>query len=242
MTKKSVLGDLNINYKNRNTQPFKLLKEIERDFGLKQLIDKPTRITSTTSTTIDLILTDSNYISSSGVLDICISDHLPIYCLKKKAREHNPKKVVKGRSYKNYEKVDFQRDVINDSRWGKFWEEVYDVDVMWKIFHEIIVEHANYYCPIVNMYVNENCPYWFSRDLIEEINHKNALYKETKGSGKEQDWDKLKNHKNVLKGLIFKAKNNYVTEQLDININDSKKMWKNISSLSGLGRNKAAKG
>ena len=113
---------------------------------------------------------------------------------------------------------------------------------MWKIFHEIIVEHASYHCPIVNMYVNENCPYWFSRDLIEEINHKNALYKLAKASGKEQDWEKFKNHRNVVKGLIFKAKNYYVMEQLDININDSEKMWKNISALSGLGRNKATIG
>ena len=191
---------------------------------------------------VTLILTDCNHISSSGELDICISDHLPIYCIKKKAQEHNPKKAIKGRSYRHYEKVNFQNDIINDDRWKKFWDESSEVDVMWKIFHEIIVEHASYHCPIVNMYVNENCPYWFSRDLIEEINHKNALYKLAKASGKEQDWEKFKNHRNVVKGLIFKAKNNYVMEQLDININDSKKMWKNISALSGLGRNKATIG
>ena len=92
------------------------------------------------------------------------------------------------------------------------------------------------------MYVNENCHYLFSRDPIEEMNHKNALYELAKGSGKEEDWEKFKNHRNLVKGLIFKAKNNHVTEQLDLNINDSKKMWKNISALSGLGRNKATIG
>ena len=93
-----MFGDLNINYKSRNTQPFKLLKEIERDFGLKQLINNPTRVTSTSSTIIDLILTDCDQISSSGVLEVYISDHLPIFYVRKKTRGHNPKKVIKGRS------------------------------------------------------------------------------------------------------------------------------------------------
>ena len=39
----TVIGDLNINYKTTNTTPFRLLKEIERDFGSKQLITAPTR-------------------------------------------------------------------------------------------------------------------------------------------------------------------------------------------------------
>ena len=234
----TVVGDLNINYNTRNTSPFKLLKEIERDFGLKQLITKPTRITPTSSTPIDLILTDSNNIMSSGVLDICISDHLPIFYIRKKTREHNPKKKVKGRSYKRYEKDNYQHDIINDNRWTKFWDESSNVDIMWDVFHEIIVDHASQHCPVIDLYVNEKCPYWFSRDLIEEINYKNFLYKQAKCSGKTDDWDKFKNQKNLVKGLIFRAKNNYVTEQLDTNLNDSRKLWKNISVLSGLGRNK----
>ena len=67
---------------------YRLLKEIERDFGLKQLITKATRITANTLTLIDFILTD---ISSTKVLDICISDYLPIYYVKKKVRENNKK-------------------------------------------------------------------------------------------------------------------------------------------------------
>ena len=66
----TLMGDLNINYKNRNSTSFKLLKEIEQDFGLKQLIKDPTRITLKSSTLIDLILTDCTCVSVSGVLDM----------------------------------------------------------------------------------------------------------------------------------------------------------------------------
>ena len=110
---------------------------------------------------------------------------------------------------------------------------------MWNIFYDIIVDHANSHCPLVNMYVNEKCPYWFSRDLIEEINYKNSLYRKAKTSGIEEDWLSFKLQRNVVKGLIFRAKYSYVKEQLDLNLNDSRKLWKNVSALSGLGKDKA---
>ena len=225
----TVLGDLNVNYKNRNSAPFKLLKEIERDFGLRQLIEKQTRITLTLSTIIDLILTDCPHVSKSGTLDIYISDHLPIYYVRKKARECNPKKTIFGRSYKHYVKEDFQADIIDDMSWRNFWDAGPDVNMLWDVMLTIILYHANVYCPTVKMYVNENCPYWFSRDLIEEINHKNYLYRKAKASSKEEDWAIFKTQKNLTKRLIFSAKDIYINEQIDQNFNDSKKLWKNVN-------------
>ena len=79
-----IMVDFNINYKLIHSHPFKLLKEIERDFGVKQIIDKDTRITARSFTLIDLILTDCQNIQESCVLNICISDHCAFYMVKKK--------------------------------------------------------------------------------------------------------------------------------------------------------------
>ena len=238
----TIMGDLNINHKNRNCLPFRLLKEIERDFGLKQLINQATRITRNSSTLIDIMLTDCNQVSNSGILDIYISDHLPIYYVRKKGRERNPKKVIGGRSYKHYVKEDYQHDIINDVRCRDFWDLHTDVDALWSLIHEIIDEHANYHCPMVDMYVNENCPYWFSRDLIEKINYKNVLYRKAKQTGTDEDWNNFKYQRNVRKSLIFRAKDSYIKEQFDVNLNDSKKLWRNVSSLTGLGKNRLKEG
>ena len=176
----TIMGDLNINYKLRNSSPFKILKDIEREFGLKQLINEPTRITSRSATLIDLILTDSVHIVHSGVMNVSISDHQPVYYIKKKQREHNPKKVVMGHSYKNYDKDMYQADISMHQRWGDFWEPGLDVNVLWDIMLEIIEDCANTHSPYVKMYVNENCPYWYSKELIEEINFKKHLYRKAK--------------------------------------------------------------
>ena len=238
----TVMGDLNINYKNRNSAPFKLLKEIECDFGLKQLIETGTRITSQSATVIDLILTDCVHVSDSGVLNIYISDHLPVYYVRKKSRERNTKKMVTGRSYKKNVKTDYQNDVRDHINWEDYWINGQNVNQLWDVFGIIWYACADVHCPVVKMYVNDICLYWYSRELIEEINFKNHLYRKSKATQSTDDWSKFQVQKNVTKRLLFLAKDNYVNEQIELNQNDSKKLWRNINTLTGLGKNKSASG
>ena len=75
-------------------------------FDLSQLISNPTRITSTTSTILDLILmSDPITINKCGVSDLGVSDHFLIYCTCKcKKIPVNDHNGVKLRSFKNYTK------------------------------------------------------------------------------------------------------------------------------------------
>ena len=77
-----ILGDLNINYlKPSNHFNVKTLLTI---WGLEQLIKQATRITTDTSTLIDVILTNrQNNISSSHIIPISFSDHDLIACIRK---------------------------------------------------------------------------------------------------------------------------------------------------------------
>ena len=66
-------------------------------YGLSQLTDCLTRITSNTSTLIDHILTNTQEnISQSGVINTAISDHSLIYCTRKipKAKYNRYKKIT----------------------------------------------------------------------------------------------------------------------------------------------------
>ena len=86
-----LLRDLNINYNLRHTQPFRLTKNYECQFNLSQEINTSTRITKNSSTCIDLVFTNMEYIVSKGTLDIQTSDHLPVFIVKK--RKGNIQKV-----------------------------------------------------------------------------------------------------------------------------------------------------
>ena len=79
-----IMGDLNINLLHPNFTGSKQLKELCRDFNLTQLIETPTKITQATKTLLDIIITNMNFIKVSGVHDYVISDHLPVFGVRKK--------------------------------------------------------------------------------------------------------------------------------------------------------------
>ena len=79
-----MMGDMNVNYKNKTSVEYKKLNFFIRSNGLSQLITSTTRNTDKTKSLLDLILTNSKYISLSGTLDHFISDHQPVFAVKKK--------------------------------------------------------------------------------------------------------------------------------------------------------------
>ena len=73
-------------------------------FGLKQLIEVPTRVTCSTSIIIDHILASfPDRVSQQGVIDVGLSDHQIIYCTRKISRvKRGMLKQIRYLSLKNY--------------------------------------------------------------------------------------------------------------------------------------------
>ena len=74
----SVLGDLNCNMLKDNREQ-KALSDVSRELNRTLVINTPTRITNNCQSLIDVICTSSpSLLRNSGVLNIPISDHLPV--------------------------------------------------------------------------------------------------------------------------------------------------------------------
>ena len=116
-----ILGDFNIDYKNKKSINYKNIKFFERSNSLDQLVCTTTRNTKTTSSLLDIIFTNVKHIKEAGTLDSFLNDHQPIFLLKKKERTTGKiEQQFEGRSYKNYDK---QRFVDNISQnWDPFNE------------------------------------------------------------------------------------------------------------------------
>ena len=95
-----IFADFNIDYNRTDNRDIKSLLNI---FGLKQVITKTTRTTETSSTLIDLIITNCpKNITNKGVFPNSIADHDMIACSRKINNICFNQKTIKCRNYTNY--------------------------------------------------------------------------------------------------------------------------------------------
>ena len=124
-----ILGDFNVNmyHNNRyivpddNTISSKFLSHDVKNYhqfytmhGLKQLIQSPTRLTCSTLTLIDYILTSApSRVSQKGVINVGVSDHQLIFCTRKISRikTGGTHKYLNFRSLKSYT-ADYYKEAL----------------------------------------------------------------------------------------------------------------------------------
>ena len=235
-----IMGDLNVNYRERHCKDFESLKEFERTHNLVQLIKDPTRITLKSKSTIDLIWTNMLHVCDSGVMQTILSE--PVYVIKKKERECKEFKYCYGRSYKWYDKNVFTEDIRNHWKWEEFWHCDGNPELLWEIMECIISECAENHCPIRRMKFRENSPSWLSKEIIDELYLKDDLYKHAMSTGKVYDWEIFRIQNRLVKRLILEAKEEYTKDLLEQNEGNPRKFWRCMNEISGLGKNKKKNG
>ena len=120
-----VLGDFNINWRDKKSPATRELETTTAIFGLKPQIKGSTRLGLTNgmvkSSCIDNIFTNSEEIRIAKVLDWNLSDHLVVAVQGKRIRSKIKKVNFRGRSYRNYDKERLQEELINN-KWAGFYE------------------------------------------------------------------------------------------------------------------------
>ena len=92
-------GDLNLDRLRPERTEGKILLSLEEVYGLECLIKDPTRITPTSETLLDVILTNKpELFKTSGVLNPEMSDHHLVYWIMKERVSQHERKVVTFRS------------------------------------------------------------------------------------------------------------------------------------------------
>ena len=205
------------------------------DFGycysLEQLISVPTRITESTATLIDHVLTNSSHnIIHSGVIEMSLSDHALIYCTQKttklESKKHNKLNI---RTMKNYIAENFIEllNKIDFSSYQTFsCENKVYLDFITKLLTVI-----DTLCPSKKIRINGNTKAWFDSEVIALINKRGGYSKKFTSSGLDTDKDLLKAAKISLKNIIEKSKKTLFQDKLKENSNSSKELWKTLKSL-----------
>ena len=228
-----ILGDININILKQNT--CKATKDyIDNLHSLNSMciINKPTRITSSTATLIDHIYT--NHFSNqdkSGIIIFDISDHLPIYCIinitKQKKSMQRPKirkiHVNKTKLYLSelYSELTKLESVMTT-----------DINNQTNNLIQIIQMCSEKYFPLVAVSRKKirKTP-WMTPDLLHDIEEQNRLYKHCYKHDNQQKIKEYKILRNKVTRLKIKAKQEYFKELFNKYQNNSKKTWETINTI-----------
>lgn len=225
-----ILGDFNTNVLKKDNAGHKSFTYFCNLFDLHQLIQEPTRVSTSSQTIIDLILvSDKLRIASSGVTGCCLSDHFGIYCTRKLRKPlfgcHN---TVKMRSLKNYNKEAFIESLNK-----KDWSQVLhcDVDNAWDHFKTMLTEVVDSLAPIKMVRIKQISQPWFNDAISKGIMQRNKLFAFFKKNRTEQAFSDYKKCRHKVYRNIVSAKKGYFNDKILENKNKPQDLWKIVKQL-----------
>ena len=224
-----IMGDLNVDMLDKKNISTKKINDFIKPFGLRQLIKTPTRYSRDKNSMLDVIFTNSDVISNTGVCDVHLSDHQMILTTRKKAKIIKRKCTFTGRSYRNYDKDIFQTKLI-DADWTLFDNEI-TVTGKWNELLKIIYDSIDNMCPVKVYRVKQDKEKWITPPLLELIKDKDYAMKIAKRRGDPELWKIAKTLRNRCTKRLRKARADHIKENLDTNMGNSKKFWKNIQEV-----------
>lgn len=145
-------------------------------YGLKNLIKLPTRIGKTSSTLLDLILTNNTRrIFSSGVVDAHISDHSLIYTILRTTAPRLRSRKIQLRSLKNFDQDLFLRDLHNVPFY--VMEVFDDIDDQQYVFESLYLDILNEHSPQKQAHIRGHQIPFMNEQWRKAIRHRNKLWK-----------------------------------------------------------------
>lgn len=217
-------GDFNIDLL-KNTTYSRKMKQVIKFFGLKQHIEAPTRITATSETKIDFVITNYQDIK----VEVCdinrISDHAIIRVFNIKIEK--PRQCIN--TYHKYSKVKFI-DMLKTVNWQEI--EKMNFETMCEKFVNAIKKSVlNLSVTTTNRFNNNNNSLkWYNNDLKILKDKSRSQLQKAKITKVLTDWNDYKIARNLYSSKLNKAKNSYDKNKIE-NSKTSKDMWKNLKNI-----------
>ena len=230
-----MVGDLNYDYRRDSSLSSNPVNAIESMFQMKQLVEAPTRITTNSSTLLDVILSSvPDQHVSTKVLPISMSDHFPVITVLRSQQKLNAvHKTVRFRDFKHFVLNDFITDLNTRLMNDQCIYNEREPEKMWQTFKKTFLAVSEKYAPIKTMRMkNRYCP-WMNNDILNKMYHRDYLHKKAIRSKCESDWNEYTGHRNYVTMLIKHEKRKYYNEELCKNIKNPKQFWKKINQLTG---------
>ena len=184
-----LMGDINCYYLKDNDH--REIKNLFVFYGYKQLIEKATRITETSETLIDVILTNSpetirNYktiLSSNSDRDI-------IAVIRKKSTLKYSQRTIYSRNYKNYNTYVIKNELRNVN-----WEHVTSCrgsNICWQHIKDILLKYVDTHSSLTKKMIKGKPYPWLTEEIKKQMNDRDGLLRKARRSKNHNDWIRYK--------------------------------------------------
>lgn len=232
------MGDTNINMLNSQDQHVNNYSCILAQHGLFPYVNKPTRVTESTSSIIDHIFVRKekqfnlrNTYISSYVFETNITDHYPIMLSVNLEKEHQSDKNF----CKTYKKIMYNKlnTCLSKEEWIDVLQE-HDVEVANNLFTNKFlkyIEKCTKHITYKNNKTKKIKP-WITVGIINSIRYRDNLKKRLIKNHSHELSAQYKNYRNTLNKLLKQTKNDYYRNQLKDAQKNYKKVWRIINEAS----------
>ena len=231
-----IMGDFNIDLlKSSYLKNINEFVNIVYDNSLRPLIDKPTRLSNSSTTLIDNIFTNVyDRQVRSGILYNDITDHFPIFqiTLDYDLQNYNSSNVIPSRKI-NDETINSFKSDLSITDWSEL-QTVTDIDDAYDLFYSKFKNlfDSNF---VITQPKRHNPPRkpWITPSILKSINKKKKLFKQYCRKRNQRNKDKFKSFRNILNKILKYSRKQYYTNLLEKNKKNLKKVWMIINDLLG---------
>jgi len=222
-----ITGDFNIDM-NLHSSTKLQFENIFYSYNFTSLITFSTRISSTSSSLIDNILTNVFEKHKNGVIISDFSDHYFIFSLTSKTLPENKTKSTFYTRNLSTKTISIVKKELNNVS----WEAVYnadDVNISWAKFFNIFINIVNNnaplkLCPKSNI---KHC--WVNSDILKLSRIKNKLFTKLVHSPTSSNLYKYKFFRNSFTKLKRKTEKQFYENKFENSVNDIKMKWRIIN-------------
>lgn len=231
-------GDFNINLFSDTSMSKSLINRVT-SCGFKNVINSPTRITATSSSILDIFITNADTpVTASGTISSDISDHCPIfiaYSVSAKAAQ------ASGTTLKCQHITPFNLDAFREKIQNSNWSQVLaqcSADSAYDSFMEIFQKHYSESFPVKEFRPRRQIRKpWIGPEQFKLINEKNKLYRHFLSTRNLSVLAAFKKLRNRLTSELRKAKAHYYQQLFSDASHRPDYTWKIINDALGMRRN-----
>lgn len=219
-----LIGDFNIDLL-KDTCYAKQLKTKIIDWGMKQLIKDPTRITENSKTLIDVVITNNCRVSAKSVLDDKLSDHNNLEI-------HLNDKVRNEEGQFEFKVLRYEPDRLNEFLRTLNWncDNDQSVEARTKTFSENIKKCVDEFTTVRR--VNDKLQNkWYTEDLQKMKDNVDLAYKLAVYHDTTECWSNYRMKRNRYSQMLVHAENKFVRNSIQEKRGDQKGMWKILKKL-----------